>query len=82
MELAHRSALAILSVLNPDVIRRAVFNEQADIFCRAQGIGKKTAQKILLHLQDRIPVSGLASPLAGLSDVELGSVGGSDCIRL
>src|SRR4030066_2169849 len=43
-----RSALAILSTLNPDVIRRAVFNEQVDIFCRAPGIGKKTAQKIHL----------------------------------
>lgn len=65
-----RSALAILSVLTPDVIRRAVFSEQSDIFCRAPGIGKKTAQKILLHLQDRIPTSGLELPLVGLSDID------------
>jgi len=65
-----RSALGILSTLNPEVIRRAVFNEQADIFCRAPGIGKKTAQKILLHLQDRIPVSGMPHQLAALSDMD------------
>lgn len=65
-----RSALAILSVLNPDVIRRAVFNEQADVFCRAPGIGKKTAQKILLHLQDRLPAGSGDINLARLSDVD------------
>jgi Holliday junction DNA helicase RuvA len=65
-----RSALAILSTLNPDVIRRAVFNEQSDIFSRAPGIGKKTAQKILLHLQDRIPTGGMAAPLTIMNDVD------------
>jgi Holliday junction DNA helicase RuvA len=65
-----RSALAILSTLNPDVIRRAVFNDQVDIFCRAPGIGKKTAQKILLHLQDRIPTSGVTPSLSVISDVD------------
>src|SRR4030066_187085 len=43
-----RSALAILSTLTPDVIRRAVFNEQVDVFCQTPGIGKRTAQKIHL----------------------------------
>lgn len=65
-----RSALAILSTLNPDVIRRAVFSEQVDMFCRAPGIGRKTAQKIVLHLQDRLPSGAFPSPLAALSDVD------------
>ncbi|OGO61910.1 MAG: Holliday junction DNA helicase RuvA [Chloroflexi bacterium RBG_19FT_COMBO_47_9] len=65
-----RSALAILSTLTPDVIRRAVFNEQEDVFCRAPGIGKRTAQKILLHLQDRIPKGNITSHLAVLSDID------------
>jgi Holliday junction DNA helicase RuvA len=47
-----------------------VFNEHADIFSRAPGIGKKTAQKILLHLQDRIPAGGMATPLAIMNDVD------------
>jgi holliday junction DNA helicase RuvA len=50
-----RMALSILSVLSPDAIRGAVFHEQVEVFNRVPGVGKKTAQKILLTLQDRIP---------------------------
>lgn len=65
-----RLALSILSTLNPDAIRRAVFNEQAEVLSRVPGVGKKTAQKILLTLQDRITaVEGLA-PMAAMSDVD------------
>lgn len=65
-----RLALSILSTLSPDAIRRAVFSEQAEIFSRVPGVGKKTAQKILLSLQDRITaVEGLA-PIAALGDVD------------
>jgi Holliday junction DNA helicase RuvA len=49
-----RIALACLSVLTTDAIRRAVVSEQSEIFARVPGVGKKTAQKILLHLQGRI----------------------------
>jgi holliday junction DNA helicase RuvA len=65
-----KSALSILSVMNPDSIRRAVFNEQAEIFTRVPGVGKKTAQKILLYLQDKIkPADGFA-PIAAMTDVD------------
>ena len=67
-----RSALAILSVLSLDAIRRAVTAEQVDVFCRVPGIGRKTAQKILLHLQGKID-EGELSTLAGMVDVD-GSV--------
>ncbi|MFZ6029450.1 MAG: Holliday junction branch migration protein RuvA [Chloroflexota bacterium] len=65
-----RTALSILSALNPDVIRRAIFSEQAEIFTRAPGVGKKTAQKILFSLQDKIKdVDGLGT-LTAVSDVD------------
>jgi Holliday junction DNA helicase RuvA len=65
-----RLALATLSTLNPDAIRRAVFSEQLEVFTRVPGIGKKGAQKILLHLQDRIEdVDGFAS-VAVMDDVD------------
>ena len=63
-------ALSILSVLSPDAIRRAVFHEQAEVFSRVPGVGKKTAQKILLQLQDRLPALGKLEPLPLLSDVD------------
>ena len=52
------------------MIRRAVFNELADIFCRAPGIGKKTAQQLLLYLTDRLPAGDTLAPLTAISDVD------------
>jgi holliday junction DNA helicase RuvA len=63
-------ALAVISTLSPDAIRRAIFHEQPEVFTRVPGVGKKTAQKILLQLQDRIPaISGLES-VSTISDVD------------
>jgi len=65
-----RSALNALSVLTPEAMRRAVFHDQAEVFTRVPGVGKKTAQKILLQLQDRIPVEPGMEPVSVLSDVD------------
>jgi holliday junction DNA helicase RuvA len=66
-----RIALAILSTLTIDNIRRAVLSEQADIFSRVPGVGKKNAQKILLHLQGKV-----GSEVGGVSfeDVDSGVI--------
>jgi Holliday junction DNA helicase RuvA len=63
-------ALAGISTLNPDAIRRAVFTEQPEIFTRIPGIGKKTAQRILLHLQDKIKAVEGFEPVAEMDDTE------------
>jgi Holliday junction DNA helicase RuvA len=47
-------AMAVISNLSLDAIRRAVVSEQADVFSRVPGIGKKTAQKILIQLQGKV----------------------------
>jgi len=65
-----RLALAILSTLTTDTIRRAVLSEQAEVFSRVPGIGKKTAQKILLQLQDRIPAMEGFETVVGMSDID------------
>lgn len=65
-----RLALSIISTLETDVIRRAIFNEQVDVFSRVPGVGKKTAQKIFIHLQDRITSAKDLSPVAGFSEVD------------
>ena len=49
-----RLAMAVLSTLSLDNIRTAVVSEQPEFFSRVPGIGKKTAQKIVIHLQGRI----------------------------
>ena len=65
-----RLALSILSTLNPEAIRRAVFHEQDEVFSRVPGIGKRTAQKILLHLQDRLPMEAGLQPVAAAIEVD------------
>jgi Holliday junction DNA helicase RuvA len=63
-------ALAVLSTLEPDAIRRAVFHEQPEVFNRVPGVGRKTAQKIYLHLQDRIPALDGLQRAAPVSEVD------------
>jgi Holliday junction DNA helicase RuvA len=67
-----RTALAVLSALNPEAIRRAVLTEQDAVFSRVPGVGKKTAHNILFYLQDRIPKApGLEMGAPTSGDIEL-----------
>ena len=49
-----KTALASLSTLTPEAVRRAITGDQPEIFTRVPGIGNKTAQKIILDLQGKI----------------------------
>ena len=51
-------ALGILNSLSIDAINRAVSSEQSEMFARVPGVGKKTAQKIVIHLQGKIGGGG------------------------
>jgi Holliday junction DNA helicase RuvA len=47
-------ALAIVSGYSPAELRRAIVREDADLFQTIPGIGKKTAQRVVLELKERI----------------------------
>jgi Holliday junction DNA helicase RuvA len=65
-----RMALAVLSTLNLDTVQRAVFSDEPDLLSRVPGVGKKTAQKMILYLHDRLkPVSGLEK-IASMTDAD------------
>ena len=65
-----RLALAVLSMLTPNAIRRGVFSEQVAVFNQVPGVGKTTAQKIMLHLKNKIKdVYGLEA-VAAMDDVD------------
>lgn len=49
-----KAALGILSGLSPDELRFAVLADDAKTISRAPGIGKKTAQKLILELKDKM----------------------------
>lgn len=51
-----KGGLAILSVLTPDDLRFAVMSNDVKAISSAPGIGKKTAEKIILELKDKLSI--------------------------
>jgi holliday junction DNA helicase RuvA len=49
-----RIAQAMLAVLDPDEVRRAVAEEDLEALIKVPGIGRKGAQRIVLELKDRL----------------------------
>ena len=47
-------AQAIVAVMSPDDVRRAIMTEDVKALTRVPGIGQKGAQRIILELKDRI----------------------------
>lgn len=66
-------ALGILSAANPDGFRLAVHQKNMKVLTKMPGIGKKTAERIVLELQDKIgpvddgAVADLSVPAAAAS---------------
>lgn len=65
-----RLAVTILSTLTPDAVRRAVHSEQTEVFIGVPGVGKKTAQSIIINLQDKIAVDDGFEPIAAMSEAD------------
>ncbi len=61
-------SLAVLSTLTVDTVQRAVFSEDSDILSRVPGVGKRTAQKIVLHLHGKLKPSDALEQVAAMSD--------------
>ena len=49
-----KGALGILSVLTPDDLRFAILSGDSKSIARAPGIGKKSAERVILELKDKI----------------------------
>ena len=64
-----RIALGILSTLSLGQLQQAVSREEADLLTRVPGVGKKSAQKIVFELKDKLRISG-PPELAGLVDID------------
>jgi Holliday junction DNA helicase RuvA len=61
-------ALALLAVLDPDDLRRALSSGDSAALTRAPGIGKKGAERLVLELKDKvgkIGATGAAGPGGG-----------------
>lgn len=54
-------ALAVLSSIAPDALRSAVAREDVAVLSSVPGVGKKTAQRLILELKDKLEVPDFAS---------------------
>lgn len=61
--------LAILSTLSPELLKSAIMREETAVLQRVPGIGKKTAERIMFQLRDKLDLTEpTAVPL--VSDVD------------
>ena len=60
-----KGGLAILSVMTPDDLRFAILAGDAKAISRAPGIGKKTAERLVLELHDKISSDDIVSGKIG-----------------
>jgi Holliday junction DNA helicase RuvA len=62
-------ALAIVSGYSPAELRRAIVREDDALFQTIPGIGKKTAQRVVLELKEKIaPLAAVEGPHLGAGD--------------
>jgi holliday junction DNA helicase RuvA len=59
-----KAALAIVSGYAPDQIRRAIATSDHALFTSISGIGRKTAERVVIDLKDKIGTVGGAEPAA------------------
>ena len=68
-----KNGLSILSQLSPDDLRFAVMAGDAKAIAAAPGIGKKTAEKLIIELKDKLSIEDV---LNKVSDTDTAAVSG------
>lgn len=58
-------ALSVLSALQPDALKRALAAEDVALLSSVPGIGKKTAQRLIIELKDRLDLPDLPTGAGG-----------------
>lgn len=49
-----KAGMGILSIATPNTIRTAILNEDPSILTKVSGIGKKTAERVILELKNKV----------------------------
>ncbi len=63
-----KGGLSILSHLSPDELRFAVMSHDAKVISGAPGIGKKTAEKLIIELKDKLNMDDVLGRISDTSD--------------
>lgn len=64
-------ALALLSGISVDTFLQCVEAEDADALVRIPGVGRKTAERLLIEMRDRVKVFGQLPAVAGMPAGEI-----------
>ncbi len=63
-----KGALNILTVASVETLKKAIVNEESSILTKVSGIGKKTAEKIILELKNKVGEEYLGKEVSGDSE--------------
>lgn len=55
-KIGPKVAIGILSALTPNQIKMGIAKKDVELLCKAPGVGKKTAERMILELKDKIEV--------------------------
>jgi len=65
-----KAGLGILTVATPRTIKTAILNEDSSILTRVSGVGKKTAERVILELKNKIADMPESEKGDAVSDVD------------
>jgi Holliday junction DNA helicase RuvA len=63
-------AISILSTLSPELLKSAMMREETAVLQRVPGIGKKTAERIMFQLRDKLDLTEVGTAVPLFSDVD------------
>ncbi len=66
-QVGPRVALAITAAHAVTKLQLAILNDDVDVFTSVSGVGRKTAQRIILELKEKVHAAGLAAGSGGTS---------------
>ncbi len=62
--------LAILGTLSPELLKSSIMREETAVLQRVPGIGKKTAERIMFQLRDKLDLTEVNTAVSFVSDVD------------
>jgi holliday junction DNA helicase RuvA len=70
-QVGPRLALAIISAHPVTKLQLAIVTDDADVFTSVSGVGRKTAQRIILELKEKVHAAGIAAGGAAATDSDV-----------
>ena len=70
-QVGPRLALAIISAHAVTKLQLAIINDDLDVFTTVSGVGRKTAQRIILELKEKVHAAGLAAGGGATTDSDV-----------